>query len=162
MASNWSNIYAQTSSYFVLKSILTIVSSFVSIGILIIHWIEHSNHKYLPHKFEFDTSTSRSIAPTPSIPNTKIRKYTSSQAIIIRLSWATITIFCSICIVFSSLNILEQVAGLNEVQIILCNIWTTRVLISTFQFGVGLMHCLFMAQLYEIYNNTDFTYSLSK
>eukprot|EP01083_Nonionella_stella_P023390 64714_1 len=42
MATDWHNPYAHTASYFVFKSILTIISSFVSISILTIHWIEHT------------------------------------------------------------------------------------------------------------------------
>eukprot|EP01084_Bolivina_argentea_P226486 382578_1 len=164
MATDWHNPYAHTASYFVFKSILTIISSFVSISILTIHWIEHNNHKFndIPLN-NLTTTRSRSISATPSTHTSKkpkkLKKYTLSQTIILRLTWSTIIIFCIICVIFALLTIVEQVARLNKVRVILCNPLTVRVLSSTFQFGVGLMHCLFMAQLYEIYNNTHFAYS---
>eukprot|EP01084_Bolivina_argentea_P008598 16092_1 len=128
--------------------VLTIISSFVSISILTIHWIEHSNNKW---NYYYRSSLL--------IKFNKNRKYTPSQRTIIRLTWSIIIIFCTICIVCSLFIISQLVTRLNEVQIIVCNAWTARVLASFGQFGVGLMHCLFVAHLYEIYRFTDFAYS---
>eukprot|EP01083_Nonionella_stella_P058022 152065_1 len=144
--------YVQTASYFIFKSIISLISSFVSVTLLTIHRIEYDKNTY-------DETILHSPRHASKVKKKTLKQFTSIQTIINRLTWAILILFCSICIVYELLTIIAQVGRVNEVTYILCTKWTVRIFSACIQFGIGLMHCLFLARLYDIYQNTPLAFN---